>query len=127
MTVTIFGKPYPVVLPTRHAETQELAMARYLNLHRGSAAILIALVPRLTAPKDKGGAGLAAPWNFKLCGSDWQEYGARAWEVLHKAGLTDAEIAELAAPIDVELTARAFPSVAEVTERVDFTGASAEP
>lgn len=124
MNVTILGKSYPVTLPTRHAETYELALARYTNLHRGSAAMLLALVPGLTAPVAKGGAGLEVMWTLKSVGYDWQEYGARAWDVLRKAGLTDTEIVELAAPIDAELTARAFPSKTEVEEVKDFTGAS---
>ncbi len=124
MNVTILGKPYPVTLPARHAETYELALARYTNLHRGSAAMLLALIPGLAAPVVKGGAGLEAAWTLKSVGYDWQEYGARAWDVLRKAGLTDTEIVELAAPIDAELTARAFPARSEVEEVKDFTAAS---
>lgn len=121
MTVTILGLTLPVILPARHAEPHELVMTRFNSLPRGSAAQLGLCVPKLWEPTEKGGAGLALTFTYKSCGHDWYEFGARVWEVLHQAGVTDEAIALAAAPIDAELTRRVFPTQEEVTERVGFS------
>ena len=127
MTVTILGKSYPVILPTRHAERRELVLLRYTNAHRGSAAILGVTVPKLWEQVEKGGAGLALTFTYRSCGSDWAEYGARVWEALVGLGVKDDEMVELAAPIDAAITALAFPTQAEVTEAVGFTDPTGGP
>jgi hypothetical protein len=121
MTVTILGKEYPVTLPARHAERHELCMGYSNNATRGSAAILGLCVPAMWVD------ALTLHFTYKSCAYDVGEYGARCWEVLRAAGVSEAEFIGAASPVFVALAEKALPGVAEVKERVGFSGASEGP
>lgn len=119
MTIDLFGKSYPVTLPTRHAERHELCMAYSANNVRGSAAILGLCVPELWTE------GRALTFGYKSCGYDAGEYGARCWDILRAAGVDEATFIAAASPIFVELARLTLPTVSEVAKRVGFSEASA--
>ena len=123
MTVTILGSTYPVILPTMHAERHELVVCYATATARGAAAMLGLCVPGLWTPKEKGGAGLVQSWTYKSCGRDAGDYGARCWEALHVAGVTEAVFIAEATPIFMALVGSVV-TVDEVADKVGFSEAS---
>ncbi len=125
MIIHILGADHPVVVPRDYATRRDLVSAWAGNSSRGAAAILGECVPSLWEPKPKGG-GLAQPFSLRSCAYDAGAYGGRCWDVLHAAGVHEADFIGAAVPVFTHLAGLVSPSVPEVKERVDFTGASAE-
>lgn len=123
MNVTILGSTYPVILPTWHAERHELVVCYATATARGAAAMLGLCVPGLWTPKEKGGAGLVQAWTYKSCGRDAGDYGARCWEALHVAGVTEAAFISECQPIFMALVGSVV-TVDEVADKVGFSEAS---
>lgn len=125
MTLTLLGE-HAVTLPRDYATRRDLVSTWAGNATRGAAAILGECVPSLWLAKPKG-AGLTLTASARSCGYDYGAFGGRVWDVLHAAGIEEAEFIGAAVPLFMELAKLTSPAVAEVAERVGFTEASAEP